>query len=76
MSFPQVKGAIKAYLDACNAILEAIKEFGPEGVPSGHIYNAVMGHMTLDTYQQIIGVLLKAGKITQQGFVLKVVAHA
>lgn len=43
------------------AISEAIR--GLKSVPSGHLYAQVMGHMTLDTYNGILGILTRAGLI-------------
>ena len=52
------------------AIYSAIEEFGSSGVPSGHLYAAVMGKINLDNYNAIIEVLVKVGKITNKGHLL------
>jgi len=56
---------------AVGAIDDAIKEAGEDGIPSGHLYAAVMGHMNLDTYNGIIDILKKAGKVKEENFLLK-----
>lgn len=53
------------------AIVETVKEAGELGAPSGIVYAALNANgMTLDTYQQFIGVLVKLGKIRQEGDLL------
>jgi len=54
-----------ALIATMNAIEEAIKESGPEGIPSGHLYNTLMGHINLDQYNQIIGLLKKIGRVKE-----------
>lgn len=53
------------------AILEAITAAGEYGIPSGHLYAALMSKMNLDTYNKFIDALTRTGKITNQGFLLK-----
>lgn len=57
-----------------NVVGEAIKELGE--VPSGHLYASVMGYTDIHTYNTIIGLLVKAGKITNKGHLLKWVGGA
>lgn len=45
------------------AIAEAIRKLGT--VPSGHLYASLMGHLSLDQYQQIIGRLKRAGLVSE-----------
>jgi len=52
------------------AILEAIKEAGTAGIPSGHLYAILCGRMNLDTYNGIIAMLTNAGKINNQNDLL------
>lgn len=60
--------AIRAIADA---IVESVKEAGELGAPSGIVYAALMTYgMNLDTYHQFIGVLVKLGKLRQQGDLL------
>ena len=53
------------------AIDEAIKDFGEKGVPEGHLYAVVMGKMDLETFQSIIDILTKSGRITRANHLLK-----
>ena len=46
------------------AVAETIKELG--SVPSGHLYARLMGHMSLETYEGIIGVLVREGMVRQE----------
>lgn len=57
----QAIAALSAILDA---ITEAVNS-SPNGLPSGHLYASLMGKMTLDQYNQIIGALIRAGRIKQ-----------
>jgi len=52
---------VEAALGMVQAMADAIKELG--SVPSGHLYARVMGHMSLENYTAIIGVLIKAGLV-------------
>lgn len=53
------------------AIVESVKEAGELGAPSGIVYAALSAHgMSLDTYYQFIGVLVKLGKLRQDGDLL------
>ena len=61
-------------LQVITAVLAAIQEAGEHGIPSGHLYALLMGKMSLDTYQSIIAVLVKANKITESGYVLRAVS--
>jgi len=53
-----------------NVITETIEETGPQGAPEGPLYAALMGHMSLSTFQAIVGALVGAGKIRKSGNVL------
>lgn len=55
-------------LKATYAIMETIRELG--STPSGYIYARVCGSMSLDTYNQIIGILKKADLVKEEAFVL------
>ena len=52
-------------------IAEAIKEAGPEGIPSGHLYAALMGKFSsVQAYESFIGILIRSGIVRQSGHVL------
>ena len=46
------------------AVGQAIKAL--QRVPSGHLYAHLMGSLTLDEYQTIIGLLKKAGVVREE----------
>lgn len=52
-------------------ILDAITEAGTRGIPSGHLYAALMAHITIDTYNTIIDALVNTGKIKQSNYLLE-----
>jgi len=54
----------------CGAVLEAIKEAGPQGLPSGHLYAALCGKLSLENYQAIIEILTRLGKIRNSNHLL------
>lgn len=47
----------KIVRDLIRVIADVIKEAGPNGIPSGHLYAAVCGRLSLGTYQAIIAKL-------------------
>lgn len=52
-----------AQLRIVAAIAEAIKDLG--SVPSGHLYARLMGILSLDQYNQVIGILKKQGLVKE-----------
>lgn len=63
----------RAVQEIAFAIFDSIKAAGAQGIPSGHLYAALMGKMTLDQYNMFIGALTKNGYITNTGHLLKAV---
>lgn len=57
------KAQTEAAIQTIRAIADAIKEL--KEVPSGHLYAQLMGRMSLDQYNQIIGILVNAGVVKQ-----------
>lgn len=55
------------------AILEAVTAAGDRGIPSGHLYAMLMNRMNLDSYNKFVDALVRHGKITNHGHLLKVV---
>lgn len=43
----------------------------PEGVPDGHLYAMVMDKINLSTYQSIIALLVRQGRITNSNHLLR-----
>ena len=63
---------IEAGIETVLAVAEAIKSLG--SVPSGHLYERVTGFLSLDQYNQIIGILKKQGLIKEMNYELKWIA--
>jgi hypothetical protein len=49
---------------------ETIKEFGPDGVPSGHLYAHLSGVITYHTYQSMIDAMVAAKVIKVSNHVI------
>jgi len=65
------KKQVVAILLFAKIVEEAVKDAGPNGIPSGHLYAAMMGRMNIDTYNYTIGLLKEAGAITEQNHLLR-----
>lgn len=61
---------MKTLLNIVDAVAEAIRDL-PNGVPSGHLYAALAGMLNLSLYQSVIGLLKKAGLVTESNHLLK-----
>ena len=59
---------VKAALAILRAVADAIRELGE--VPSGHLYAHLMSKLSLEQYEQVIGVLKQAGLITESSHLL------
>jgi len=51
-------------------ILTTVSDAGNRGVPSGHIYAAIMQHVNIDDYQRALGALVKVELLKQNNFLL------
>jgi hypothetical protein len=49
-----------------DAVIAVIHET-PDGAPGGHLYAALMQHMTIDQFETLMNVLVEAGRITKRG---------
>lgn len=58
----------KAALQVVLAVGEAIKDLG--SVPSGHLYARLMEHMSLETYNKVIALLVKTGAVKEENHLL------
>lgn len=61
---------VKPVIDALH---EVIASTGDRGLPSGHLYAMLMDKMDLETYQNMIDLMIDAGGITLSNHVLRVV---
>jgi hypothetical protein len=52
-------------LEVVKAVADIIQEVG--SIPSGHLYVRMQGHMSLRTYEALIGSLINAGLVKQDG---------
>ena len=59
---------VKAALGILRAVADAIRELGE--VPSGHLYAHLMSKVSLEQYEQVIGILKQAGLITESNHLL------
>ena len=57
----QRAAAVKMVLAVADAIRD-LKE-----VPAGHLYAGLMGHMSLETFESILGILVSAGVVRRSG---------
>lgn len=55
---------VHAAVQIAKAVAEAIQEL--DRVPSGELYARLMGHMSLATYEKIIGTLKSAGLVEEK----------
>lgn len=70
---PSTRDQLSALVAIGRTIVDVV-EAGPEwGVPSGTIYAAMMGVVSLDRYNQFIDALVNAGLIARRGDCLVVV---
>lgn len=60
------KTEIAAALACVQAIAAAIKEAGPQGIPSGHLYAALMGKLSIENYEKCIGILVRSKVIEKR----------
>ncbi len=59
---------ITALRQIAAAIIEAVKAAGPLGAPGGVMYAALMAQgCTLHQFEQIMGGMVRAGKLTKRG---------
>lgn len=65
---PLTVAELKAAADIIAAVAEAIKEL--RAVPSGHLYARLCGHMSLQTYQGIIGILVRQRLVSERDHLL------
>ena len=55
---------VKAALRVIRLVADAIRDLG--SVPSGHLYATLMSHLSLESYQHVIGTLKHAGLVEER----------
>ncbi len=63
------KEEVRAALGAVLALSEAIRGLGE--VPSGVLYANVCGHLSINAYEGAVGVLKRAGLVSEANHVLR-----
>jgi hypothetical protein len=58
---------ISALRQIARMFIEAVKAAGELGAPAGPMYAAVMGKLSLSQFEQIMGGLVRAGKLRKSG---------
>ena len=61
---------ITAAIEIMDTVIDCVKLGGDMGVPSGHVYAALMGTMSIETYERMIGLLIEAKRIKRSNHVL------
>jgi hypothetical protein len=61
---------VAAVIEVLHAIAEVVKAAGPQGIPSGHLYAMLLGHLSLRQYELCIDKLISSNVIKQTNFVL------
>lgn len=56
---------VQAAILVAKAVAEAIQGLGQ--VPTGHLYAHLMGHMSLDSFEGVIGSLVQSGLVKRDG---------
>ena len=60
--------AVKALTMLVDSVVEAVREAGTPGLPSGPLYAILSSQgVSLATYQLLMNALVSAGKITRRG---------
>ena len=63
-----IKAAVQAAVELTVTIGRAVREVGE--IPSGHLYAAVCGRLSLAQYEAIIDTLVGAGAVRRRGHLL------
>lgn len=51
-------------------VANSIRDAGEQGLPSGHLYAILMGHVTINSYQAIIASLKRIGYVKESNHLL------
>ena len=72
-SVNQLAKDIDAIREIVSLMCEVVKAAGPHGIPSGHLYAQLLGHMNIATYTKLIEIMVQAGNITITNHVIRYV---
>lgn len=62
------KEALIAYMELCLAVIDAVKEAGPQGAPAGPMYAAFMSAgMSLEQFQRMMDGIVRSGRLRKSG---------
>ncbi len=67
---PAQKAEVQLWQLIINIVEEAVKEAGPNGVPSGHLYAALQSKLSLGAYQQVLAMMVKLERVTLSNHVV------
>jgi hypothetical protein len=69
MTQEQKNKDVEATIGVIKAVADVIRELG--SIPSGHLYARLIGHLNIDQYNTIIGLLKRAGLVEENAFMLR-----
>lgn len=57
-----------AFVQLCEAVIDAVKEMGPQGAPAGPLYAAVMTvGMSLEQFERLMDTIVRSGRLRKSG---------
>ncbi len=62
--------AAHALIDVLHTLLQIIRAC-PQGIPAGELYAPMMGQLTANQFNQLVGLLVAAGRVTRSNHVLR-----
>lgn len=66
--------AVRLVIEVTAAVYEAISSAGARGIPSGHLYAALMDRVSLEAYESCIAALVRTGLVQRANHVLTATA--
>ena len=68
---------LDSLMHVINALIATIADAGPEGVPEGVLYAALMPQgCTLAQFQKLVAILIASERVTRSGHVLRIASEA
>lgn len=65
---PEIQAGLSVLKVIAEAVIETVKEAGPQGAPAGVLYAALMTTgMNLEQFERLMGILVEVGKVRKQG---------